>query len=120
MAKRHVIEYYKQVQDLYFDMVQDTVDFDEALQAGHVSQEQVDQANEMLQRVKDNYDRLSYIIVLLNQPNKKKKLKKHKNQHKEVYSFLDSVSEETTLKEIQDDLKQFKEYIKQEKEKLWP
>lgn len=115
MAKKHVINYYRQVQDLYFEMLEDVKDFDKALKDGHVTQEQVEQSQMMLDRVKDNYDRLSYIIVLLNQPARKNKLKNHQRQNKKVYSYLDSVSQEASLKEAQDDLKQFKEFIKKEK-----
>ncbi len=115
MAKKHVINYYRQVQDLYFEMLEDAKDFDKALKDGHVTQEQVEQSQMMLDRVKDNYERLSYIILLLNQPARKNKLKNHQRQNKKVYSYLDSVSQEVSLKEAQDDLKQFKEFIKKEK-----
>ena len=29
MAKKHVINYYRQIQDLYFEMLEDVKDFDE-------------------------------------------------------------------------------------------
>ena len=115
MAKKHVINYYRQIQDLYFEMLEDVKDFDKALKDGHVTQEQVEQSQMMLGRVKDNYDRLSYIVLLLNQPTRKNKLKNHQRQNKKVYNYLDSVSQEVSLKEAQDDLKQFKEFIKKEK-----
>lgn len=115
MAKRHVIDYYLQVQDLYFEMLNDAKDFDDALKDGFVTQEQVEQSQMMFDRIKDNYDRLSYIIVLLNQPNRKKKLARHQNQNKEVYNYLREVSQENSLFEMKDDLKKFKEFIKKEK-----
>lgn len=115
MAKRHVIDYYLQVQDLYFEMLNDAKDFDDALKDGFVTQEQVEQSQMMFDRIKDNYDRLSYIIVLLNQPNRKKKLARHQNQNKKVYNYLREVSQENSLFEMKDDLKRFKEFIKKEK-----
>lgn len=115
MSKRHVIDYYLQVQDLYFEMLDDVKDFDEALKGGFITQEQVEQSQMMLARVKDNYDRLSYIVVLLNQPNRKTKLKKHLTQNKKVYNYLRDVSQENSLSEMNDDLKKFKEFIKKEK-----
>ena len=115
MAKKHVINYYNQVQELYFELLADVKDFDEALRDGHVTQEQADEASQMLFRVKDNYERLSYIIMLLNQPTRNKKIKKHESQHKEVYGYLNHVSKDVTLDKMQDDLKKFKEFIRKEK-----
>jgi hypothetical protein len=115
MAKRHVLSYYLQVQDLYFEMLRDAKDFDEALKDGFVTQEQVEQSQIMLNKTKDNYERLSYILFLLNQPNREKKIKRHKNQHKELHNHFNDVSQENTIKEIKDDLKTFKEFIKKEK-----
>lgn len=115
MAKKHVIDYYKQVQDLYFEMLDDVKDFDEALKGGFVTEEQVEQSQMMLNRTKDNYERLSYIILLLNQPVRNKKMKRHKNQNKKLYNHFETISQDTSIKEMQDDLKRFKEYIEKGK-----
>lgn len=117
MAKKHVINYYNQIQDMYFEMLDDVKDFDEALKGGYVTQEQVEQSQMMLDKAKDHYERLSYIILLLNQPAGNKKLKKHKNQNKRLYNFFKNMSQEKTIDETQDNLKKFKEYIKKERNK---
>ena len=115
MAKKHVVNYYRQIQDLYFEMLNDVKDFDEALKGGFVTDEQVEQSQMMLTKVKENYERLSYILLLLNQPVRDKKLDRYKKQNKNLYSYLENMSQDNALKEMQDDLKQFKEFIKKEK-----
>jgi len=117
MAKKHVMSYYKQIQDLYFEMLEDVKDFDEALKGGYVTEEQVEQSQMMLDKTKDHYERLSYIILLLNQPTRDKKLNRHKSQNKKLYNYFENTSQDRVLSEIQDDLKKFKEYIKKEKTK---
>lgn len=115
MAKKHVINYYKQVQDTYFEMLNDVADFDQAYKDGIISQEQFDNAQILLEKIKDNYERLSYILLLLNQPSKKEKLKKFKNQNKKVYSYLENVSQDKSISESEDALKELKELIRKEK-----
>lgn len=115
MAKKHVINYYKQVQDTYFEMLNDVADFDKAYKDGIISQEQFDNAQILLEKIKDNYERLSYILLLLNQPSKKEKLKKFKNQNKKVYSYLENVSQDKSISESEDALKELKELIRKEK-----
>ena len=117
MAKKQVIEYFVEVQNLYFEMLNDAKDFDEALQDGHVTEEQVEQAQLMLDRAKDNYERLAYILMLLNQPNRKKKVDRHINQNRMLYDHTGHLSKENTLRMIKEDLALFKEYIKKEKNK---
>ena len=117
MAKKHVISYYQQIQDLYFEMLDDVKDFDEALKGGYVTEEQIEQSQMMLDKTKDHYERLSYIILLLNQPTRDKKLNRHKGQNKKLYNYFENTSQDKVLSEIQDDLKKFKEYIKKEKTK---
>ena len=116
MAKKHIIEYYLQVQSVYFEMLQDAKEFDKELAGGYLTQEQVQQSQEMLESIKDNYDRLSYIILLLNMPTKDKKAKKHIKQNQVLFDYTAGISREMTLQDMQDELKQFRLYIKQQKE----
>lgn len=116
MAKKHLINYYLQVQEQYFEMLNDAKDFDDAYRSGHLTQEQFEIAQVMLEKYKDNYNRLSYDIMLLNQPNKKDKLKAYKKQNKKVYSYLDSVSQDKSINESADVLKEFKKLISKKEE----
>lgn len=111
--------YYLKVQEQYFEMLSDSKDFDEALKGGYVTEEQVAQANSMLGRVKENYDRLSYIMLLLNKPKRRNRVnpfilsKENKalvNYCRNNYSTKDLVIDENT-----NVLQQFKQFVKEYK-----
>lgn len=115
MALKQVKDYYLQVQAQYLEMVADAKDFDEALKAGMVEQSQFDQAQEMLTRIKENYERLSYIMYLFMQPNRKEKVAKFNKQNKLTQAQLEkySGSQTTVMSENEDVLKEFKKLIKE-------
>jgi iron uptake system EfeUOB component EfeO/EfeM len=81
MSLKHVKHYYLQCQEQYFDMLNDAKDFDEALKKGLVDQEQFDQAQVLLNKIKENYERLSYIMYLFVQPNRPNKVAKFNKQN---------------------------------------
>lgn len=115
MAKKHLISYYKQIQEQYLEMLGDVQEFDDAYKSGHISQEQFDNAQAMMDRLKDNYDRLSYVLLLLNQPNKKDKKKTFLKQNKKLYTYFEEISQDKTIKDNEDVLKEFKKLIGKEK-----
>lgn len=114
MALKDVKKYFNEVENQYFEMLENVKDFEEALKSGFLEQEQVDQAEQMLNRLKENYNRLCYIMVLFNRPCKKKKAKKFDQQNSAIYKYLDEVdaSKENVITENTDVLKNFKEFIK--------
>lgn len=115
MSLKHVKRYYQQIQEQYLEMVNDTKDFDEAVKKGLIDQAQYDQAQTLLSRVKENYERLSYIIYLFYQPNRDKKVAKFDNRHKGLLEHFSDAksSKEAILEENADMLKQFKEMVKE-------
>lgn len=117
MAKRDIIKYYQQVQNQYLEMLSDMKDFDEALKLGKVEQSQFDQAQNLVNKLKENYERLTYVMVLLNKPNKKSKKHKYERQNKNVISALKECDADaiSVLDEGADVLKQFKQLVKQVK-----
>ncbi len=117
MAKRDVVNYYISVQSQYLEMLQDVKDYEEALKNGFFSQEQYDQVQEMIAKVKENYERLSFIIALLNEPARDSKKDKHKKRNALVYDYLSDSSDEYIKSENDDILKKLKEIIKDAKEK---
>lgn len=82
MSVCDIKEYYKQVCDQYNEMIQNLKDMEEYSQKNMVEPERLDQFKEALKPIKENYLTLSYIIFLLNRPNKKEKQKKYLKQHK--------------------------------------
>lgn len=113
MSLKHVKNYYLQVQEQYVQMLEDAKDFDEALKKGLVDQVQFDQAQVLMNRVKENYERLSYIIYLFYQPNRDKKVAKFNNQTKQLHNhFTESnASKDAILSENADLLKEFKKLM---------
>ena len=82
MSVKHIKEYYQQVCDQCNEMIQNLKDLEEYAQTNILEPEKIDKYKEVLQPIKDNYQTLSYIIFLLNQPNKKEKQKKYNQQYK--------------------------------------
>ena len=78
MALRDVKEYYFKMLGQYFEMKADLADFEQALKDGFITEEQMQAAIDDVDRVKQNYERLSYIMYLLNLPNRKSKQEKYK------------------------------------------
>ena len=113
MAFRDVKKYYIEVQNQYFEMLENAKDFDEALKAGLVDQAQFDQAKNYLDRLKENYDRLTYIMFLFNKPHRNKKISQDNVKNKDFYAYLEENN--ATSKKVIDDntyvLKEFKKFV---------
>lgn len=112
MAYKHVKEYFKKVENMFIEMVNNAKEFDDAYKEGFLTQEQIDNANTLLTPIKQNYERLAYIMYLFNMPNRSKKARKYNNSNKKISNALRDSNEECIIKECEDSLKYFKEYIK--------
>ena len=77
MAIKDVKQYYYSMQAQYLEMKADLQDFEEALAAGYITEEQLEAASEDIRRLEENYDRLTYIMYLLEIPTRVKKRTKH-------------------------------------------
>lgn len=117
MALKHVKRYYAKVEQQYFEMLQELKDFEKEVQEGFVEESILESARKILIPLKQNYDRLSYIMVLMNQPRRESNKAKYKNKNKNVYKYLElnksldtDVIEENT--EVLSNLKQFVENLK--------
>lgn len=75
MSVKHVKEYYDSIYQDYHEMVQTLKDMEEECNNGLVAPEKVEQLKKMLEPIKMNCHRISYIMFLLNKPNKKEKQK---------------------------------------------
>lgn len=76
MALKDVKEYYFKMLGQYLEMKEDLTDFEQALKDGFITEEQMQAAFEEVNKVQQNYERLSYIMYLLNLPNRKSKRKR--------------------------------------------
>lgn len=118
MAYKDVKKYYLQCQAQYFEMLADAKDFDEALKSGQVLQSQFDQAQQLLNVVKENYERLSYIMYLFNQPARDKKKVKYKKENSLINNYFENSphNDEGVMLENKNVLVEFKKLIKEIKD----
>lgn len=111
MALRDVKDYYFKMLAQYLEMKADMADFEQALKDGFITEDQLQAAIEEVDKVKQNYERLSYIMYLLDLPNKKSKKGKHNNINKKLVTEFKNRQADTESIELENRcaLKAFKE-----------
>ena len=114
MARRDVLAYYKQVEDQYFEMLADVKDYEKDHVAGYISDEKYEELLRQIDIVKVNYERLSWIVLLLEYPNRKAKKLNFSKQNKQLEGFIRNSSAYKVLDENADALKRIKELMKKE------
>lgn len=82
MSKKHLEEYYNNVCKQYDEFIDEIKDFEECVKNGVVSPETISNIETMLAPLKNNWQTLSYVMYLLNMPNKKEKINKYVKQNK--------------------------------------
>ena len=110
MSVKHVIKYYNEVCDQYKDMLNEIKEFEQEAEKGLIEPERLDKIKETIQPLMNNYQRISYIIFLLNQPNKKEKIAKYKKQNQKLLEKLNKDNSlEATLEENEQVISDLKE-----------
>ena len=89
MAVKHVKEYYEQVCDQYVMMNEELRDFQKEVENGLVEPERLDNLKKMIEPLKNNYMTLSWIMYLLNQPNRDSKERAYQKRNKKFIESLD-------------------------------
>ena len=89
MSVRHVKEYYEQVAEQYQDMLNEIKDFEDLAMREMFDPDRLEQIKESIQPMLRNYETLSYIMYLLNKPNRDNKAKKYEKQYAKQVSKLD-------------------------------
>lgn len=82
MSKKHFDLYFNEIAKQYSDMLDAIKDLETAVSQNLVSPEKLDNMQNIVKPMKENYMRLSYVMYLLNKPNRKKKQEKYENQNK--------------------------------------
>jgi hypothetical protein len=88
MAVKDVRDYFYTMLLQYIEEKQNLADFEEALKAGHITEEQMQEALETVAGLEVNYHRLVYIMYLLDMPNKKSKKAGYVKQYKGILKEL--------------------------------
>lgn len=114
MARRDVLIYYTQVENQYLEMLADIKDYEAAHKSGEITDEKYNELTNMIEALKANYERLSYIMFLLNAPARDSKKAKYYKQNKKVVGALTNSSEEKIINENADILKNLKQLLKGE------
>lgn len=116
MAMKQVKEYYQQVEKLYLDLASELTEMEEDFKNGECTEEELQNLLIPVNNIKDNYQRLSYILYLLYQPNKKEKKKKYERQNKDLKNYFETkgITMKQEIETEQASLKRFRETIKEE------
>lgn len=103
MAVKDVRAYFYTVLAQYLEEKQNLADFEEALKDGNITEDQMQEAMEVVLDLENNYHRLAYIMYLLDMPNRKSKKTGYVKQYaaileelKRLGTDIDSIKEENS------------------------
>jgi anion-transporting ArsA/GET3 family ATPase len=115
MAIKDVRDYFFTMLAQYLEEKQNLEDFSEALKSGYITEEQMQEAQETVASLEENYHRLAYIMYLLEMPNRKDKKIRYTNQNKvllETFKKL-GADEDSIVNENIESLKHFKATLRE-------
>ena len=115
MAARDVKEYYFKLIAQKAELEADLADFEEALKNGFITEEQMQAAKDELIPYQINLDRLTYIMYLLELPNRKAKKAKFAKQNKKILDELGKrkADEQSVIYENKSALDAFRKEVKE-------
>lgn len=112
MSVKHVKEYFNKISNDYLEMIEVLHELEDAVSQNIVSQEKLDETTKSVEKLKENYMRWSYMMYLLNQPNKKDKKKVYE---KRMEKFLNNIPKKDRIENV---LSENKEVIKNFRNKI--
>ena len=104
MAVKHIKEYYEQVCDQYILMNEELKDFQKEVENGLVEPERIENLKKMIEPLKNNYMTLSWIMYLLNQPNRDSKEKSYQKRNKKFIESLDKNFDKESIMKQNDEV----------------
>ena len=119
MAIKDVRTYFYNMLVQYLEEKQNLKDFEEALKCGHITEEQMNEAIEIVADLEKNYHRLAYIMYLFDMPNRDSKKKGYIRQNKVILDEFERLGADlnSVKKENDDALLHFKAALNALKEK---
>ena len=100
MAVKHVKEYYEHVCNQYLQMNEELRDFQKEVENGLIPPERIDNLKAVIEPLKNNYMTLSWIMFLLNKPQRDSKDKSYQKRTKKFTDPLDkNFDKESILKQ---------------------
>lgn len=106
MSVKHVEAYYKEVCKTYIDMKATLHIMEEEASQGLVVPETVAQMKKMIAPLMDNYQKLSYIMYLLHQPNKKEKQKGYEKRNTKLLKACEGKDKNYVVEQNNEAIKQ--------------
>lgn len=100
MSVKAVRKYYDQICEQYHEMIELIHDLEKEAEQDLVEPERIERLKEQVAPIKQNYERWTYMMFLLNQPERNSKHEKYKRQNSRLLknlnkqNDLDSVLEE--------------------------
>lgn len=118
MAVRDVREYYWKLLAQQEEMQNDLEDFTEALQNGYITEEKLEDVKLEVARLKENVDRVAFVLYLLEKPNRAAKQPKHDKANKKLLEELSrrNATDEQVLAENKSALDRIRAELKKLKE----
>ena len=110
MALNDLKQYYFTMLSQYLEEKANLADFESGLKDGYITEEQMQAAFAEVERVQQNYERLSYIMYLLNLPNRKSKQKKYNTMNSVLVTEFEKLGADCKAVELEnmDALKLFR------------
>ena len=106
MAVKHIKEYYEQVCDQYVQMNEELRDFQKEIENGLVEPERIENLKALIEPLKNNYMTLSWIMYLLNLPQRKGKEKAYERRNRKFIESLDkNFNKSSIIKQNEDVIK---------------
>lgn len=96
MSVKHVIEYHNKIFEQYKDLKNtlEALETQVTEDTAKIQLDNIENIKKMAEQVRANYERISYIVFLLNQPNREKKAQRY---NKAEQKRLDKISEDNRL-----------------------
>lgn len=98
MSVKHIKKEYERICADYHEMLESIHELEELVSEKAISPERIDELKAPLETMKANYMRWSYVMHLLNMPNKKQKLDRYNKQHS--YIKMDKTEHEEDMEAI--------------------
>ena len=110
MAVKDVEKYFYKMKKVKYEMQENLIEWDKALQAGYVTEDRVLEAKRQFELVKTDYDRLEFIMFLLKKRNyKDKQPKQYEEQLAEFQAK--KADDESVVEECYDALAKTKDEL---------
>lgn len=89
MSVKAVRKYYDQICEQYHEMIELIHDLEREAEQDLVEPERIERLKEQVAPIKQNYERWTYMMFLLNQPERKPKHEKYRRQNLRLLQNLD-------------------------------